>query len=290
MSNGIATRQNEDNSIAMLAAQRQLYRDAKKYNTVSVALSVWIPFALAVILLFIPENTECRYASYILSIVSMFFSFVIDKYIEEKKQLAAFIQQKFDVYVYEMPWDKRIFGRDKNVDHEIATHSKKILSNLQEKKQLKDWYTPVVDKKNTIDGILACQRENLGWDVGLRKRFKFASIALFIILVAAILAMGLWKNERIIELLWRVVFIAPMLKWLSEWWRFLPSLCCFDGAFCPHFCILTALFAPTLFSALICAGALSAPTLWFWGRFLPPFSCFDGAFCPHTNETALPHP
>lgn len=138
MSNGIAIRQNEDNSIAMLAAQRQLYRDAKKYNTVSVALSVWIPFALAVILLFIPENIEWRYASYILSIVSMVFSFVIDKYIEEKKQLAAFIQQKFDVYVYEMPWDKRIFGRDKNVDHEIATHSKKILSNPQEKKQLKD--------------------------------------------------------------------------------------------------------------------------------------------------------
>lgn len=188
MSNGIATRQNEDNSIAMLAAQRQLYREAKKYNTVSVTLSVWIPLALAVILLFLPENTEWRYASYILSIVSMFFSFVIDKYIEEKKQLAAFIQQKFDVYVYEMPWDKRIFGRDKNVDHEIATHSKKILSNLQEKKQLKDWYTPVVDKKNTIDGILACQRENLGWDVGLRKRFKFASIILFIILVAVILA------------------------------------------------------------------------------------------------------
>ena len=78
MSNGIAMRQNEDNSIAMLAAQRQLYRDAKKYNTVAVALSVWIPFALAVILLFIPENTEWRYASYILSIVSMVFSFVID--------------------------------------------------------------------------------------------------------------------------------------------------------------------------------------------------------------------
>jgi len=33
---------------------------------------------------------------------------------------------------------------------------------------------------------------------------------------------------------------------------------------------MVALFAPTLFSALICAGALSAPTLWFWGRFLPP--------------------
>lgn len=216
MSNGIVTRQNEDNSIAMLAAQRQLYRDAKKYNAVSVLLSVWIPFALAIIILFIQENTEWRYASYILSIVSMVFSFVIDKYIEEKKQLAAFIQQKFDVYVYEMPWDKRIFGRDKNVDHEIAIHSKKILSNQQEKKQLKDWYTPVIDKKTTLDGILACQRENLGWDIGLRKRLKFASIALFIILVAVIVAMGLWENERIIELLWRVTFIAPMLKWLLD--------------------------------------------------------------------------
>lgn len=28
--------------------------------------------------------------------------------------------------------------------------------------------------------------------------------------------MGLWKNERIIDLLWRVVFIAPMLKWLLD--------------------------------------------------------------------------
>lgn len=216
MSNGIATRQNEDNSIAMLAAQRQLYRDAKKYNTVSVALSVWIPFALAVILLIIPENTEWKYASYILSIVSMAFSFVIDKYIEEKKKLAAFIQQKFDAYVYEMPWDKRFFGKDKNINHEVAIYSKKILNNPQEREKLQDWYTPDVDEKNTIDGILMCQRENLGRDVGLRKRFKFISVTLIIILFAAIFAMGLWNNERIAELLWRIAFITPMLRWLLD--------------------------------------------------------------------------
>lgn len=216
MSNGIVKRQNENNSIAMLAAQRQLYRDAKKFNILSVALSVWIPFALAVILLFIPSNTEWKYASHILSVVSMAFSFIIDKYIEEKKQLAAFIQQKFDVYVYGMPWDKRIFGKDKNITHEVASHSKKILNNPLEKKKLKDWYTFGVDEKNIIDGILACQRENFWWDVGLRKRFRFASIALMIILFVVILAMGLWKNERITELLWRLAFIVPMLKWLLD--------------------------------------------------------------------------
>lgn len=216
MSNRIVMRQNENNSIAMLAAQRQLYKDAKKLNTLSVALSVWIPFVLAIILLFIPGNTEWKYASYVLSIVSIVFCFVIEKYIEEKKQLAAFIQQKFDVYVYEMPWDKKIFGKDRNIDHEVATHSKKILNNPQEKKKLKDWYTPGVDEKNIIDGILACQRENFWWDVGLRKRFRFACVTLIIILFVVILAMGLWKNERIPELLWRLSFIVPMLKWLLD--------------------------------------------------------------------------
>ena len=78
-SNKINFRQNEDNSIAMLAAQRQLYRDAKKINNVSVAVSVWIPFALAVVLLIIPGNAEWKCASYILSIVSMVLGFGIDK-------------------------------------------------------------------------------------------------------------------------------------------------------------------------------------------------------------------
>lgn len=57
MSNGILVRQNEDNSIPMLAAQRQLYRDAKRFGALSVALSVWIPFAFAVIPLFVSQNS-----------------------------------------------------------------------------------------------------------------------------------------------------------------------------------------------------------------------------------------
>ena len=56
MSNGINTRQNEENSIAMLAAQRQLYRDAKWFNTLFTAFAVWVPFSLAVIILIVPQN------------------------------------------------------------------------------------------------------------------------------------------------------------------------------------------------------------------------------------------
>lgn len=214
MSNGINVRQNENNSIAMLAAQRQLYRDAKWFNTLSVALSVWVPFALAVVLLFVPENSAWQYASYLISIGSMLFSFIVDKWIDEKKKLAAFIQQKVDVYVYSMPWDNRIFGQNRNVNHEIVAYSGKILGKQEDKDSLYNWYPSAIDNKNVLEGILLCQRENYWWDVGLRKRFKIISIIMIAVLSIAVFMMGLFKNESVAQLLWRFAFIVPMVEWL----------------------------------------------------------------------------
>ena len=57
MSNKIAVRQNEEKAIIMLAAQRQLYNDAKKFGAISAVLSVWLPFAMSLILLFLPEES-----------------------------------------------------------------------------------------------------------------------------------------------------------------------------------------------------------------------------------------
>lgn len=214
MSNGILTRQNEENSIAMLAAQRQLYRDTKWFNTLFIAFSVWIPFSLAVILLIVPENVKWQYASYIISIGSMAFSFVVDKWIDEKKELAAFIQQKFDVYVYLMPWNDRIFGQNRNVNHKIVENSKKILSKQEEKDSLYNWYTPAIDNKNLLEGILFCQKENYWWDVGLRKRFRTISILMIIVLGMTVFMMGLLNNESVAQLLGRFAFVVPMINWL----------------------------------------------------------------------------
>lgn len=214
MSNGINARQNEENSIAMLAAQRQLYRDAKWFNTLFNAFSVWFPFLLAVILLFVPENVAWQYASYIIAIGSMVFSFVVDKLIDEKKELAAFIQQKFDVYVYSMPWNNRVFGQNRNVNHKIVENSRKILSKQKEKDSLYNWYTPAIDNKNLLEGILFCQKENYWWDVGLRKRFRAISILMIIVLGMTVFMLGLLNNESVAQLLGRLVFVVPMISWL----------------------------------------------------------------------------
>lgn len=216
MSNGIGMRQNDEKAIVMLAAQRQLYRNARKYNQVYLTLSVWIPFILAGLYACIPESIKYKYILYIVYMIDLCADCILDRNIDEKKELAAFIQQKFDVYVYQMPWDKKIFGKEKNVDHEVAIYSKKILDNQKEKEKLKDWYISEADNKTLLEGILSCQRENLGWDVGLRKRFKNTCVILRILIILAILLIGLYKNENIIELFIRFVFLFPILKWLSN--------------------------------------------------------------------------
>lgn len=216
MSNGINQRQNEEKCVAMLAAQRQLYNDAKKLDWTSTVLSVLIPFLLSCILLFVSKDSPVGVISYIVSIVSMIFSFCVSGHIKNKKRMAAFIQQKFDTYVYTMPWNRRIFGDDKNVSSEIAQYSEKILSNNAEKEKLKNWYTVEADRKPLNEGILVCQRENFTWDVGLRKRFRRLSIGVVVLLSGAVLIMGVILNESVIELLCRIAFLAPMLQWLFE--------------------------------------------------------------------------
>lgn len=214
--NGIRSRQNEEHSIEMLAAQRKLYSDAKTANWISTALSVWIPFGLSILLAFVPQDSPLESISYIVSIAGMIASFVVDGYIKKRKELAASIQQKFDIYVYQMPWNERIFGRDKNLNHAIAEHSKSIMSNENEKKALYDWYAPVVNGKPINEGILACQRENQWWDVGIRMRYRSACCIVIIVMTVIVFGMGLVRNEEAVKLLWRFAFIVPMLQWLID--------------------------------------------------------------------------
>lgn len=216
MSNGIQNRQNEENSLSMLAAQRQLYSEAKRAENIVILFSVFLPFLCACIQVFVKDNTTLNTIVYIFPIVSMVIGIILEKYIEKEKELAAFIQQKFDTYIYQMPWDKRLFGADKNVNSIIADKSRKHFSKQGAKDKLKDWYTPTVDAFPVEKGILECQKENFWWDVGLRKRYKLASTILIVALSIIILGTGIVQNEQFSILALRMAFIFPLCQWLHE--------------------------------------------------------------------------
>ncbi len=115
-----------------------------------------------------------------------------------------------------MPWNERIFGNNRNVNKDIALYSKHIMEDAREKQLLYNWYTPAVDNEDLLTGILLCQRENVCWDVGLRKRYRLVCVIIIGLLCMIVLVMGLWKNESVVILLCRLAFIIPMLKWLFD--------------------------------------------------------------------------
>lgn len=134
MSNGINTRENERCTINMLGAQRKLYNDAKRADAIKIFLSVLLPFALSVLLLFISEESVVGTLFYSVSILGVIVSFLVSKYIKKKKELAATIQQHFDTYVYHMPWNDKLFGKKKNLNNEIIEYSKKLFKKKERKK------------------------------------------------------------------------------------------------------------------------------------------------------------
>lgn len=211
-SNDIITRQNEEKSIMMLAAQRELYRKAKRTNNFYVLTSLVLPFLL--LLLSINISKDFSYLNYLLVIVNIIIIYWIDKSTANNKKLAAFIQQKFDIYVYGMKWNKRIFGEDKDISHLIVTNSKKILNNPKEKACLYNWYTPSTNANDPVSIILSCQKENYYWDIGLRKRLIIASKIITFFLVISIFIIGIFFNKSVKGLISDIIFIIPILNWL----------------------------------------------------------------------------
>ena len=88
------------------------------------------------------------------------------------------------------------------------------MNNTNKKQELYDWYAKENDNKPLLEGILSCQRENYVWDIGLRKRFKIASIITILALSLIVFVVGIVHSEEFITVIGHIAFIAPMLEWL----------------------------------------------------------------------------
>lgn len=222
MSNGILERQNEENNILKLAAQRQLYSDIYLIGVVNIILTVIVPLTLSFVYSFVVDKSSnfaivLNTVACCLSLLMVVIAPIIDLLKINKKVLAATIQQQFDVDVFMMNWDIKLFGKRKNLNSEIARSSKKIFENQEKKQLLKNWYVKEVDELSLEDGIAACQKENFTWDRGLRKKyFIFLFIVLTIILVIQI-SIALVNGHTIREFICFEMFpVLSVLTWIVK--------------------------------------------------------------------------
>lgn len=199
--------QNSEKSKQLLLAQRKLYSNAKSWTWLTW-LAALLPIAAQLIKPFIPNAPE--YFNMFSVIVGGALALLISYRIKKKIELAARMQEEFDLGVYEIPRNEGLTGRPVTPDERLqVVDSDKIPDNLS------NWYSPVIaTAPHPSLAILLCQRENVVWDWHLKLRTaRILAFSAAVILISAI-ACGLIRKMQLSEWLMNVFSLVAVFLYL----------------------------------------------------------------------------
>lgn len=224
MSNDINYKQNQDQSIDMIAAFRQKYSDIKALGLIQLIISVWMPAILALIAITLKNSSITEQLGFSAVDISLYVSFycvvtvfadlfLLTNLINEGKEVAAKIQERFDTYVLDLPWNKTLAGTKPDIE-EINNLRRKFFQSVKNSKNnLVNWYNPKVSTVTHEKGVLLCQRMNLYWDKSLRESVNSRVKTMLIIWCFFLFSIALHQELAVSSLL--LTAIIPLLPVLS---------------------------------------------------------------------------
>ena len=177
--------QNSTENLRLLAAQQQLYIEAKYIGKLrflgSLALAIAGTWLIA-------NYSEARIGVQLCSAL-LTIIVIISKQIQKDKIVnAAKIQEEFDTGLFGLPWNHILVGS--KVSKESMLDAFRRFKG--DKDKLIDWYPEVSQAQSPMD-ILLCQRTNLNWDWRLRKKYVWV-LGLITALVAILEISFCWYN------------------------------------------------------------------------------------------------
>ena len=214
--NDIEKRQNESFSVELISSFRQKYSDVKFLSSVQLWFVVYISISLTVLTAILNSSTFMTYFGWNTVDISMFValycllitfvdSLSLTKWIDEGKELAARLQEKFDCYVYSMFWNNILCDEEPSIEVVHQLNQRFLSKPKNDVSKLLDWYNPKVGSIELGRGVLLCQRMNLNWDKNLRetvnRRVQLLSAIWFVILVVLSLVNGITLMTFIISVL-----------------------------------------------------------------------------------------
>jgi hypothetical protein len=207
----IANRQNEPRMIRLQRARRVLLGQVKSRQGVMVFLTLLLPIASALSAAFFPNiRPAVAVFAMTLSIVDVCF---FDRWVKQRLKDGAKLQEEFDCYVYQLPWNK-FFAGSKLDPEDVAKHSR-VASADKLEQTFRNWYSPSVDRLPLFAGRVACQRSNVRFDVSQRRSYcsllKGAAILVILAVVLSELyfaaAFGDWVMTSLVP-------ATPMIIWI----------------------------------------------------------------------------
>lgn len=210
----ILERQHHDRALALLAAQRQLYRHAKRLLATQMALLVLVPGILSSLAL---HDPAWRPWAAVVAIAALVIDvLVLDPLVRSKRNHGAIVQEAFDVLVFSLEWPIwRLASRpDQELIQDASSH---ILASTRERSRLLGWYPLAIGRLSDLRAVLLCQRYNIVYGMRIRRPVAMVLLLLVSALCVGFLALTVYLDLKLADALLSVAVPAlPMLSWT---WR-----------------------------------------------------------------------
>jgi SMODS-associating 4TM effector domain len=197
--NNINDRQNEPWNIRLLAAQRQLYGEAKWWRRWRWVIVLGVAATgLLASAFYEPAGRWLGAVGGALLLVDWLVASPLET---RRTKAAANIQEQFDTTVFGLPWKPIATGEKLDREEVIRAQSR----YRPAKDDLIDWY-PDVRGLPAPEGIIICQRTNLHWDMSLRQSY----------------ALAVWSGVGLLPLIALLLRLPGGLTWSEFFLAYLP--------------------------------------------------------------------
>lgn len=188
MTNQIPQKQNEPRHLTQLAAQRQLYSDAKRMQIASVVVSIPVVILGSILVAILPPLSV--YTA-LWGVIATFLELLVFSQLQKKiQEKAAKIQQMFDCEVLQFQWDSLNCGI--HVEPEAIIDASDRYKRLNGSfSSLVDWYPTGIGGLPIEQARIVCQRSNVWWDSQLRRRYSKWIVIILAGLTTIVLLIGL---------------------------------------------------------------------------------------------------
>ncbi len=197
--NNIPKTQFEPKQLKRLAAQRQLYSDAKLIQAFQIIFVVLPPVLTGLAAFDLIEAVWASLSGIIFTFLLLFF----DSWKRSLKEKAAKIQELFDCKVLDLEWRDLMVGSQLEIEI-IEEYASKYKRKINHYNELENWYPIDVGKLPLYLGRIICQRVNCWWDSRLRQRYAKWIVGVFLaVLIVVVTCFGLskdWTLEKFILL------------------------------------------------------------------------------------------
>lgn len=213
--NTVYSRQNTEENIERLMAQRILYSNVKFINHVNFFFSVLMPILITLskdyIITVFPgiENDILQYFSYY-GIGILIFTIITNGYISITKKNAAKIQEAFDCDVLDIPWNELKCGDKAN--HRIIVKAAEKYKEKYNIDILKNWYISQEYRLTPLKMTILCQNENTEWDLSQRVVVGYIIKAIISISTVSLLFYGIYNGVKLSDFLFYIVFLLPLIR------------------------------------------------------------------------------